>query len=168
MAGTGCGPKNKEAMMTESHEWKPLDLGPQKLEMVFARLVPGTNNLVVRQGEDYLSTEEINLLRSRGIQGELIIRGMHRRGQGDKKARVLVVLETNVTASVELKQPDGTNAVYIQAGPMFVLLPENVPTITKSLKLEPYDHPMDGETTHYSIEMGSVIQGGTAVIWNSE
>lgn len=77
-------------------------------------------------------------------------------------------METNVTNAVELRQPDGTNAIYLQRGTAFVLLPSNTPTITKSLKLERYDHPMGDETTHYSIDMGAVIQGGTAILWEEQ
>lgn len=164
----GCSPDGATDMVNEKQEWKPLDLGPQELEMVFVRLIPGTNWLSVRQGHDYIKPEELDLLRKQGVSGELVARGIFRRGEGDKRARVLVVMASNVISAVDLKQPDGTNAVWLQSGETFLMLPTNTPTIAKTLKLERYDHPMDGNTTHYSIDMGSVIQGGTAIIWGQQ
>lgn len=161
----GCSPEGATDMQNEKQAWKPLDLGPQKLEMVFARLIPGTGSLSIRQGHDYISAKELEMLRQQGVTGELVARGYHRRGAGEKKARVLVVMSSNVTTAVNLKQPDGTNAIWLQSGKTFLMLPTNSPTIAKTLKLERYDHPMDGNTTHYSIDMGAVIQGGTAIIW---
>ncbi len=155
-------------MANQKQSWKPLDLGPQELEMVFARLIPGTNSLSIRQGHDYIRARELEMLRQQGVTGELVTRGYDRRGAGEKKARVLVVMTNNVASAVNLKQPDGTNAVWLQSGETFLMLPTNTPTIAKTLKLDRYDHPMDGNTTHYSIDMGSVIQGGTAIIWGQQ
>ena len=136
--------------------------------MVFVRWLRSTNLLVIRTGQDYITAAELELLRKQGMTGELIARGVFRRGGGDKRARVLVVMETNVTKPIELKQPDGTNAVYLQTGNSFLLLPTNTPTISKSLKIERYDQPMEGDTTHYWIDMGAVLQGGTAIIWGKK
>lgn len=164
----GCNRDGATDMVGKKEDWKPLDLGPQELEMVFARLIPGTNSVLIQQGRDYIKPEELDLLRKQGVTGELVARGIFRRGEGEKKARVLVVMTNNVASAIDLKQPDGTNAVWLQSGETFLMLPTNTPTIAKTLKLDRYDHPMDGNTTHYSIDMGSVIQGGTAIIWGQQ
>jgi len=145
---------------------KRLDLGPQRLEMVFVQWIPTTNPLVIREREWCITPDELKMLSGQGITGELFANGIITRGQGEKKGRVVVVLATNVADSVELRQPDCRNAIYLQRGSTFVLLPTNTPTIAKTLTIKPYDAPVDGNTTVWWIDMGSVIQGGTAIIWN--
>ena len=146
---------------------RALQLGPQELELVFAKLVPGTNTLVVQHGIDYISTEELDLLKKTGVTGELIIKGIDRRGEGHKKAHVLVVMSDYVKTPVVLRQPDATNAIYLQSGQTFTLLPASTPTIDKGVRLESRIYPMNTNQieTDYSIQMGSVTQGGTAFLW---
>ena len=156
---SGCEPPSPPV-----GKWKPLDLGPQQLEMTFARLMPGTNRLSVIAGGDYIHSNELEALSDFGLRGSLVARGYDRRGRG-KPARVLVVLVTNVTATVDLPQPDATNGLYVQGEKGFVLLPIGTPTIAKTLRLERHDAPLGGEETFWWIDMGSGIQGGTAWIW---
>jgi len=117
--------------------------------MVFVRWAQSSNSLVVRQAADYILEEELKILRNQGITGELFVQGMDRRGVGQKKARVLVLMHTNVAASVDLRQPDGTNAIYLQNGNGFLLLPTNTPTTQKTLSLNRYNEPMGGVSTVY-------------------
>ena len=158
----GCDPPAAPVV-----KWKPLDLGPQQLEMTFARLIPSTNRLSVIKGEDYIHSNELVVLSDFGLRGSLVARGYARRGQG-KLARVLVVMVTNVTTAVGLPQPDATNGVYVQGEKGFVLLPMGTLTIAKKLRLEKYTAPLGDEETMWWIDMGSVIQGGTAWIWTEK
>ncbi len=162
---SSCGREAGPDSAPEQQQWKGLELGSQELEMVFVRWIRGPIPLVVRQGADYIMEDELKVLRGQGVTGELVAPGAFHRGIGEKKARVLVVLSANVSASVDLRQPDGTNGIYLQSSSGFLLLPAATPTIAKSLTLRRYEHPMDGDTTEYSINMGSVLQGGTAIIW---
>lgn len=154
-------------LLTQACSKTQLELGPQRCEIVFAKLLPGTNTLRVGEGSDYITPEELRLLQSNGISGELRATGIRQLGEGDNKAHVLVIMSSYVRIPVDLRQPDATNAIYLQRGQSFLLIPNNTPTIKKSVRLESRLDPMNTNRfeTDFSVDMGSVTQGGTAILW---
>ena len=60
-----------------------------------------------------------------------------------KKSRVVVVMSKPIHSSIELRQPDGTNVIYLQKGDGFVMLPKDAPTLSKTIRLYPNRENID-------------------------
>ncbi len=141
--------------------------GSQELEVVFVKLIPGTNDLEITKGSEYIKPFEYDLLRKHGVRGNLIARGKAG-GMAGKAARIMVVMYKNVAAVTELRQPDLTNGLYLQTTNGFILLPENTPTISETFLIRPHHNYSMGDATEFALDRGSLIQAHTAIIWTKK
>ena len=141
------------------------DPGPQDLQIVFAKFLPGDEDLKILKGNQYIKPVELTLLQNAGLRGRLIIRGEDGDGSGEKVARILIVMFQNVNSTTELRQPDATNGLYLQTTNGFELLPPNTKTITNTFLIEPHHNYSLGDATDLALNQGSIIHRFTGIIW---
>jgi hypothetical protein len=88
---------------------------------------------------------------------------------------MVVVMNKQLQGSVELPQPNGTNAIYLQSGNCFKLIPQNIPILTATIRLFPTRLSLDPtrktrltDCTEYELtrEDGGTY-GGTAFVWDT-
>lgn len=135
------------------------DSNTQELEMVFAKLVLGGADLTIAKGGTYIMPAEYQLLRDTGVKGQLLVRGIQRRGTGNRRARALVVMFRSVRSPTTLLEPYGTNGVYLQTERGFLLLPTNTPTSKEKLYLNRREYP-GGPGTDWALKVGTVPKAG--------
>lgn len=110
----------------------------QKLRIIFVELKAGNSEIQLQGLTDRLTRQEVDELKNAGVKGVLFIRSDEERGRlQDKGARVVIVMNEQIHTSIELRQPDGTNAIYLQKGDFFELIPKNTPTLAATIRLSP-------------------------------
>ncbi|HXE56758.1 MAG TPA: hypothetical protein VNK43_02050, partial [Gemmatimonadales bacterium] len=141
--------------------------GEQALEVVFVRWEPSTADLHVAAGAlpaTTLRPEELERLRDAGVRGRLVVQGsiLHGRGPG---ARAIVVLQRQLAAPVELRQPDRADVIYLQSRNGWRTLPTpGVPTVDRVIRLGIAPH--DSATTTYAIEHADrTVSEGAGFVW---
>jgi len=141
----------------------------QQLDIVWVVSRGGDTSLQLTGLKDKVTAEELHQLENAGVKGVLYVRMAGTRGQEhEKRARLVVVMSRQIHNVVELRQPDGTNAIYVQNGDAFEMLPKDTPTLAASIRLVPTRLPDVGDCTEYEIirEDGGGY-GGTAFIWSN-
>ena len=128
--------------MSFYREWMKDAWVDQRLEIIFARWVPGSEALSVETTEgSKLTEEESNTLHQLGLQGRLVLEGRNLFGSG-KPSRMLVVLQHPVDAPVELRQPDGGQVLYVQRDKGWEMYPPNAATFPRTVRLEAYNNDL--------------------------
>lgn len=85
-----------------------------------------------------LTHHVLGLLRNEGITGQYRVSEQERFGYG-KQVLVVIVLNQPVVSKVELPQPRGGDVIYLQQPDGWKKIPPHVPTLGRSLTLEPPD-----------------------------
>lgn len=136
----------------------------EKLEIVWAKYMPGPNPLSVNDNDRSTITEtELDLLRKKGLKGTLTVSAVTTHGD-DGNARALIVLEKQLAAEVDLEQPDHTGIIYLQREGKWEKLPTNAPTVKRKIHLE-ISNATPNETSYWvELETGA-HQGGKAFVW---
>jgi hypothetical protein len=83
-----------------------------------------------------VTTRVLGLLRDKGIAGQYRVSTLYRFGHG-KQALAVIVLTHPVLSKVQLQQPRGGNVIYVQLPEGWKQIPPHVPTLDRSLTLEP-------------------------------
>jgi len=78
----------------------------------------------------------LGLLRDKGIPGQYRVSTLYRFGHG-KQALAVIVLTQPVLSKVQLRQPRGGDVIYVQQPDGWKQIPTHVPTLDRSLTLEP-------------------------------
>jgi len=123
------------------------DLINHNQELTVAVVIPAdaTNEPDVR-GDLYSSPLDVGsvtnrvlgLLRDNGIRGQYRVAILYRFGRG-KQALAVIVLTRPVLSNVQLHQPRGSDVIYVQESEGWKQIPPHVPTLDRSLTLEPLD-----------------------------
>ena len=136
----------------------------QRLEIVWAKRLPGPNVLVSDDdSKKMLTREELDILGTNGVTGRLIVSGISVHGEG-KTSRALIIMENQLKTESDLPQPEGTNIIYVQHGDEWEKLPANAPTLKRKIHLEVSES--NQKATQYWVELASgARQGGNAFVW---
>jgi len=116
--------------------------GDQQLELVWLWLQPTQDGLTVVHEEGRVSLDEGGeaLLRDAGVRGEVRVLGRSRDGTGPA-VTAYVVLTHPVAQPTRLRQPDGTDAVYLQEDDRFRLYPLHTETRNRVIEIVPAQRP---------------------------
>jgi len=146
----------------------------QKVEIVAVKWKFSLEPLTVQDSSNLsnnfrLSNEDISSLKSLGLTGQIAYAGSSGvvgvDNSKDKPARVLIVMHHQLKESVELKQPDGVDVIYIQNENGWKMYPSNAPTLERTIHLS-VDEKDPNWATRYSIEHpDKTLQGGTLFTW---
>jgi hypothetical protein len=109
-----------------------------------------------------LAHHVLGLLRNEGIPGQYRVSEQDRFGHG-KQALVVIVLNQPVVSKVELPQPRGGEVIYLQQPDGWKRIPPQVPTLGRSLTLEPPDNK--DWLARFSIDEVGHLRMSSA-IWN--
>lgn len=82
-----------------------------------------------------LTATEVGILRSLGLRGELHTGAQSYSGDGSKQARALIIVRGQLSSEVKLREPDGTNVVFVQEGERWNMYPPDAPTLRKTITL---------------------------------
>ena len=147
----------------------------QQLEVVFIRWVPGAQPLSTDTlpsseraasigGRPSLQPADMDALQKAGLTGTVSISGGGTFGEG-KRSRLLIVMSRQLSSSpVELKQPDRTQAIYVQSGQVWQQFPADSRLSRLTVRLEIANHTQLQTWFLVETATGGRI-GGTAYIW---
>jgi len=114
----------------------------QYVKVVFVEWKPSNGPITVSGLRDVtLNQTEIAQLEKAGVRGQFKVVGLA--GHGKKKGqdateakRILIVMQHQIAKTVNLPQPDQTDAIYLQNGDEWKLLPDGIPTVDRFITLE--------------------------------
>ncbi len=127
----------------------------QSLQVTVIRLVPGSDTIGSDGKTLGLSEEQLEFLKSLGLRGSLSL-GMQSGssvGGSTVKAQAALLVTQPIRSRVELRQPKGTNVLYVQVGDKWIMHPENAPTIGRKIALWPSGQA--DTTIQFQIDAGS-------------
>ena len=115
---------------------------PQVIEVVVAQWMPSAQTLTVIEpaplhGRFLISADELAQLRALGLTGELSVRHGEIYGKGERKARMLIVMQPFLDSVVELAQPNATSVLYVQKDGRWMILPPTTPLLQRLLRIVP-------------------------------
>jgi hypothetical protein len=87
-------------------------------------------------GDSRLTNRVLGWLRHEGITGQYRVSELDRFGHG-KEVLVVIVLNQPVISKVEFQQPRGGDVIFLQQPDGWKMIPPHVPTLGRSLTLEP-------------------------------
>ncbi|HKP45305.1 MAG TPA: hypothetical protein VJT50_01790 [Pyrinomonadaceae bacterium] len=113
-----------------------------------------------------LTQDEINSLASQNVRGVLKVVGasLHGSRQNPKPRRLVIVMQHQIDGPVELRQPSKSNAIYLQAGDEWKLLPSGTPTSDRKIRLE-INQDYKNQTMYWFQLPDGSMQGKTAFSW---
>jgi hypothetical protein len=118
----------------------------QSLEVVYVRVVPGPGELPANAGAGNLTQDELKFLNSHGLTGTLLFGMSDYRGSTPTEARAVIVFTGELHSRAELREPSGTNVIYIQQGDGWKMYPANAPTNRRKIEFWPSTtHPTEIE-----------------------
>lgn len=83
-----------------------------------------------------VTNQVLGLLRADGIRDQYLMSSLYRGGHG-KQVLAVIVLNQRVVSSVQLQQPRGGDVIYLQQANGWKKVPPQLPTLERSLSLEP-------------------------------
>jgi hypothetical protein len=134
------------------------DRDAQSLDVMIKRLVPGPGEIGPDSG---LTKDEVAVLNSLGLKGELHGGIQSSSGSGEKSARALIVIRGALTSKIKLRQPKATNVVYVQDGSTWRMYPSDAPTLRKRITLAEGNGEFEGLT----VEIDPVIGEASTFTW---
>ena len=85
---------------------------------------------------DGVTNRVLGLLRDEGIRGPYLMSDLYRGGHG-KQVLAVIVLNQRIVSKVQLQEPRGGDVVYLQQPTGWKKIPPQMPTLERSLSLEP-------------------------------
>lgn len=147
----------------------------QELEVVFVRWVPGTGPLSQEPlpsneraasigARPSLGPADVDALQRAGLTGTVSVSGGGTFGEG-QRSRLLVVMSRQLFSSpVELRQPERSQAIYVQSGQDWRQFPADSRLSRLTVRLEIANHTQ--LQTWFLVELATGAHiGGTAYIW---
>ena len=83
-----------------------------------------------------VSSRVLQSLRDAGITGNYQVADLYRQGHG-KQVIVIIVVNQPIVSKVALHEPNGANVIYVQQSDGWKKIPSQVPTLDRSVSLEP-------------------------------
>jgi len=137
--------------------------GDQELHVVFVRWSPDQEEAQV--GAARPDSALRHTLRAAGILGRTEITGRAVHGRG-RRALAVVVFTRPLARPSTIALPDADTIVYVQKGAAFQMVPENSPTLERTLDL--YPNRLDPLRTQYQVRLSDRAQeGGLAASWSA-
>lgn len=148
----GCGsPVNKE----------------ENVKVVFVQWKRATGGITTRPlKETELTQSEIESLSSEHVSGSLNVVGyqIHGTAKSSSFRRILIIMDHQVDKTVDLRQPISSDAIYLQVGNGWKLLPAATVTTDRIIRLG-----VNGDDEHQTMYWfqlpDGAMQGKTAFIW---
>jgi hypothetical protein len=135
------------------------DRDTQSLEVIIERLVPGPDQIGANSG---LTKNEVAVLNSLGLKGNLHSGMQSYSGSGEKSARALIIIRGPLTSKVTLRQPKATNVVYVQDGSTFRMYPSDAHKLRQKITLAEGSGEFEGLT----VEIDPVIGKADTFTWS--
>jgi hypothetical protein len=85
---------------------------------------------------DSVTNRVLGLLRDEGITGQYRVSDLYREGHG-RQVLAVVVLSQPIISKVQLQEPHGGDVIYLQQPDGWKKIPPQLPTVGRSLTLEP-------------------------------
>lgn len=137
--------------------------GEQQLQCVFVRWWPDQPGTLV--GAARPDSALRHMLGSAGILGRTEISGRAVHGRG-RRALAIIVFTGPLATRSTIPLPDADTIVYVQRVRAFQMVPENSPTLERTLDL--YPNRLDPMRTQYEVRLADRAQeGGLAASWNA-
>lgn len=137
------------------------------VKVVFVKWERGEGAITTKAlKETDLTPEEIQSLASEHVSGSLEVVGyqIHGSGRNLNPRRILIIMDHQIDKSVDLRQPSNSNAIYLQLGSEWKLLPKDAVTSDRIIRFE-VNREYDNQTM-YSFQLrDGAMQGKTAFIW---
>lgn len=113
-----------------------------------------------------LTEEEVSTLAAQNVSGMLNVVGATLHGSRDdpKPRRVVIVMQHQIEAPVELRQPGKSNAIYLQLNSEWRMLPPGTKTSDRIIRLE-VNQDYKNQTMYWYQLPDGARQGKTAFIW---
>ncbi len=127
----------------------------QSLQVDFIRLLPGSEAIGSNGKTLGLSAEQLVFLNSLGLSGGLsfVLQSDSGLSETTVKAKAVVLFTQPIKSRVELRQPKGTNVLYVQVGDRWIMHPENAPTTRRKIAFWPAGQA--GTEIQFQIDPGS-------------
>lgn len=109
----------------------------QSLEVLFAQVVPGPQDLAATEKTGGLTAEELNQLKSLGLTGTFRFGISVYRGYTPSQARAVIVCTAELRSPVELREPRATHVMYVQHGDTWNRYPQGAPMLRSQIKFWP-------------------------------
>lgn len=110
----------------------------QSLELIFVRVIPGPRDLAAAEKTGGISADDLGQLKALGLSGTLDFGMTDDRGTGSPiQARAVIVCIGDLRSPVELREPRGTNVMYVQNGDLWKMYPPGAPTLRNKIKFWP-------------------------------
>jgi len=110
-----------------------------------------------------LSAADIEQVKEAGVTGRAVTFSFGNYGNGSKQSRAIIVIQSPVTAPVELPEPDATTIVYVQNAERWRLYPASAPTLKRTIRIEPWRD--DAKQSSVMVELASGARQGFNVWW---
>jgi hypothetical protein len=135
--------------------------GEQKIEVMVLRVAdPGETLSLDERAAREIGRDELSQLEAAGVRGRLELTGGGHYGHGRRSARVVLVVTEPIDQKATLPLPDGTTAIYIQKGKDWGVYPPGVPTLVRSIRIEP---ATPTRTAYYVVELADGSEQGGGV-----
>jgi hypothetical protein len=110
-----------------------------------------------------LSPAAIQQIRDAGIRGRVSTYAANGNYGHGKRGRVILIMQGPVLEAVELKEPDASNIVYIQDRQKWTSFPPGVPTLKRTIRIEPQAD--DRDQSSVMVELSDGARQGFGVWW---
>jgi hypothetical protein len=146
-----------------------MKLSDQRLTLHVVKWTPSPQPLTVSdpvgetRPEARLSEAEIERLKEAGVTGRVDTFSCGNYGGGNKSSRAIVVIQSPVTAPVELPEPDATTIIYVQHGTDWRPYPAGAPILKRTIRIEPW--PDDPKQSSIMVELSSGARQGFNIWW---
>ena len=115
---------------------------PQMIEVVVVQWMPSAQTLTVidpasLREKFLISADELAQLRALGLTGELSVRHGEIYGKGERKARMLIIMQPFLDSIVELAQPNATSVLYVQKNDRWMMFPPTTPLLQRLVRIVP-------------------------------
>lgn len=109
----------------------------QSIEVIFVRVIPGPQDLTITGRTVGLSENELRQLKALGLSGTFHFGMSQDRGSTPTQVRAVIVCIGDLRSPIELREPRGTNVMYVQSGDLWKMYPPGAPTMRKKIKFWP-------------------------------
>jgi hypothetical protein len=150
-----------------------MKLSDQRLALHVVKWVPSSQPLEVSDSmgksspDARLRAADIEQVKEAGVTGRVVTFSGGDYGNGSKQSQAIIVIQSPVTAPVELPEPDATTIVYVQHTEGWRLYPASAPTLKRTIRIEPWRD--DTKQSSLMAELATGARQGFNVWWpNSE
>src|SRR6266849_151100 len=139
----------------------------ETVKVVFVQWKRGPDGITTRRlKETDLTQAEIDRLATQGVSGALNVVGyqIHGSGNNPKPRRIIIVMDHQIDERVDLRQPSDADAIYLQLGNEWKLLPAGTATNQRVVRLE-VNEENKSQTRYWFQLPDGAMQGTTPFDW---